>query len=83
MKKKKIPKTDSIQELAYFWDTHDLTDFQDQLEEVNEKVFEPITDFKIHLQPDEAEAVSQIARSKGISYDELIKEWILEKIHVR
>lgn len=35
-----IPQTDSIQELARFWDTHDLTDFEDQLEEVNEPVFE-------------------------------------------
>jgi hypothetical protein len=82
MKKKKIPETDSIQELAYFWDTHDLTDFEDQLEEVNEPVFEPITDFKINLEPEDAAAVSQIARSKGISYVELIKEWVLEKIHV-
>ena len=34
MKNKNIPKTDSIQELAHFWDTHDLTDFEDELEEV-------------------------------------------------
>jgi hypothetical protein len=25
----KIPQTDSIQELAEFWDTHDLTDYED------------------------------------------------------
>jgi hypothetical protein len=36
----KIPKTDSIQELAKFWDTHDLTDFEDELVEVTEPVFE-------------------------------------------
>jgi hypothetical protein len=35
-----MPQTDSIQELARFWDTHDLTDFEDQLEEVSEPVFE-------------------------------------------
>jgi hypothetical protein len=35
----KLPKTDSIQELAQFWDTHDLTDFEDELEEVREPVF--------------------------------------------
>jgi hypothetical protein len=38
MKKSKLPKTDSIQELAAFWDTHDLTDFEDELEEVAEPV---------------------------------------------
>jgi hypothetical protein len=34
-----LPKTDSIDELARFWDTHDLTDFEDQLEVVTEPVF--------------------------------------------
>ena len=32
MKNKKIPQTDSIEELAQFWDLHDLTDFEDELE---------------------------------------------------
>jgi hypothetical protein len=27
----KLPRTDSIQELARFWDTHDLTEFEDDL----------------------------------------------------
>lgn len=40
MKKRKLPKTDSIQELAEFWDTHDLTDFEDELEEVHEPIFQ-------------------------------------------
>jgi hypothetical protein len=36
----KIPETDSVEELARFWDTHDLTDFEDELEEVSEPVFD-------------------------------------------
>ena len=40
MRTSKIPQTDSIHELAQFWDTHDLTDFKDQLEEVTEPIFE-------------------------------------------
>ena len=35
----KLPTTDSIEELALFWDTHNLTDFEDELEEVTEPVF--------------------------------------------
>ena len=31
-----IPQTDSIQELAQFWDTHDLTDFEGQLARLEE-----------------------------------------------
>ena len=38
---KRIPRTDSIQELAEFWDSHDLEDFADELDEVTEPVFEP------------------------------------------
>jgi hypothetical protein len=40
MKVEQLPETDSIQELARFWDTHDLTDFEAHLEEVSEPVFE-------------------------------------------
>ena len=29
-----------LEELAEFWDTHDITDFEDELEEVKEPVFE-------------------------------------------
>ena len=39
MKKPRPPRTDSIQKLAEFWDTHDLTEFEDELEEVSEPVF--------------------------------------------
>jgi len=34
-----LPKTDSISELAAFWDSHDLTDFDDQLEDAPDRVF--------------------------------------------
>lgn len=37
--KSRLPKTDSIDELARFWDTHDLTDFEDQLEVVSGPAF--------------------------------------------
>ena len=34
MNTSKLPQTDSIEELAKFWDNHDVTDFNDELEEV-------------------------------------------------
>src|SRR5438105_3348974 len=40
MKTEALPQTDSIQELAQFWDTRDVTDFENELEEVTEPVFE-------------------------------------------
>ena len=55
MSANKIPQTDSIQELASFWDAHDLTDFEAELEEVTESVFERETEIRIHLPSKEAE----------------------------
>jgi len=77
----KIPLTDSVQELAYFWDNHDLTDYEDELEEIQEPVFERKTVLKINLRYDEINKVKKIASSAGISYDELIRNWIIERIH--
>jgi hypothetical protein len=85
MSKTRIPRTDSIEELARFWDAHDLTDFQNELEEAPEPVFErkegPV--LTIPLRPKEAEALKHIAQSKGIEQTALIRQWVREKIHER
>ena len=81
MKNQQLPQTDSIQELANFWDKHDLTDFEDELVEVTEPVFEPVTVIPLNLESDEAEAVRRIAEAKGIADEELIRGWVREKIH--
>jgi len=35
-----IPEFKTIKEMATFWDSHDITDFEDQLIEVKEPIFE-------------------------------------------
>jgi CopG antitoxin of type II toxin-antitoxin system len=80
MKKSKLPITDSIHELAEFWDTHDLTDFEDELEEVPEPVFVRDTAIKVHFESGEAEAVQQMAQARGVSQEELIQAWVREKL---
>ena len=80
MKTEALPQTDSIQELAQFWDTHDVTDFEDELEEVTEPVFERRTVIALDLESAEAEAVKKLAQSKGVADAELIRGWVREKI---
>jgi len=80
MNSKKLPQSDSIEELAKFWDTHDLTEFESELEEVTESVFDREWPITLHLGSDEAEAVRELARSKGVEDAELIREWVLEKL---
>ena len=79
----KFPQSDSIKELAEFWDNHDLTDFEDQLEEVTQVVFErePETVMKLRLQPQEAQTVKRLAETKGIPQETLLQEWVIEKLH--
>ena len=78
MKPKKIPQTDSIRELAEFWDTHDLTDFEAELEEVHDPVFQP--GVTVPLTPRDAKVVNAIAKARGISPRALIQEWVSEHI---
>ena len=82
MKTRKIPRTDSIEELARFWDTHDLTEFKDELEEVSEPVFErrPGTVVSLHLRPQEAAAVKRVAKARGVKEATLLRQWVLEKL---
>ena len=76
----RLPQTDSIQELANFWDTHDVTEFEDQLEEVGERVFQRDAEITVHLDTAVAKAVREIARLRGVPDSELIREWVLEKV---
>jgi hypothetical protein len=83
MKMNQLPKTDSIQELAAFWDTHDLTVFENELEEVPATVFEREDEIILHLDADEARAVGDLARSRGVERSQLIRQWVVEKINAR
>ena len=78
----KIPDTDSIRELADFWDTHDVTDFDDQLEEVAEPVFmRARSGVTVPLSGEELTVIRKIAASRGVDEAALIHEWVQEKLH--
>ena len=83
MKGRRLPSADSIQELAQYWDTHDLTDFEQFLEGVSEPVFVRAkgTLLSIDLPPREAQHVKKIARSKGVKETTVLRQWILERLH--
>ena len=79
MNRKRILQTDSIQELAHFWDRHDLMDF-DELEEVDRPVFERQTIVTVRLEQEESQIVKALAQSRGISHAKLIQQWVVERI---
>ena len=75
-----IPKTDSIQELATFWQGHDVTDFEDDLEEVPRPVFQRAHVVGVPLSGDEHQAVRDAATSRGLDEAALIHEWVKERL---
>jgi hypothetical protein len=78
----KLPDTDSIRELAEFWDTHEVTAFDDQLEEVPAPVFaRPKSGVTVPLSGDERTAIQRIAAARGVGEAALIREWVQEKLH--
>lgn len=80
MTKQQLPRTEHIQELARFWDSHDLTEFEDQLEEVTEPVFERDAVVQIQLQTKDMDAIKAAAKATGMDYADLIREWVLENV---
>ena len=82
MKARKIPESDSVEELARFWDTHDLTDFVDLLENVPKQVFErkPETVIPVRLRRQEVEEVKRVAKTRGVREATLLRQWVREKL---
>jgi len=83
VKKQQLPDTDSIDALASFWDQHDLTDFESDLEEADGPVFSRAkrrATLSIDLAPTEAQRLKKIARTKGLKETTVARQWIIEKL---
>ncbi len=79
--KDQIPKTDSIEELARFWDTHDLTDSLAELEELSSPVFGRLAVVPVPVTSTEHDALRKLAGLEGVDESALIHKWIKERLH--
>ena len=76
----RLPTTDSIKELAAFWQHHDVTDFEEELEEVTEPVFQRAHVVGIPLTEEEHRAVRDAAVARGLDEGRLLHEWVRERL---
>jgi predicted DNA binding CopG/RHH family protein len=81
-----IPEFTTDEELAEWVETHDLSDYMDDLEEATERfkvvrTYFPISNLDIRLPTPYARAIESYASRKGLSYQTLIRTWLLEKLH--
>ena len=74
--KSSISKAGSYKEIGEFWDTHDVTDFWDQTEEVEFDV--EITSQKTYFPVETglSAKLSSIAKKHGVSPETLLNLWI-------
>ena len=76
-----LPKTDSIAELAAFWDSHDVTQYEGELVEVASPFARRGEAVAVPLSKAEHDAVRRIASSRGLPEGDLLHEWVKEKLH--
>jgi hypothetical protein len=85
MSESKIPTFNSIKEEAAFWDTHDITDYLDEMAVVNGRYLpdaEEETAMTIHMAPALKEQIETVARSYDIPPSSLIRMWLVEKVRL-
>ena len=70
-----ISQADSLETMGEFWDTHDFTQFDTDLPDVEFTVSSMIS-----IEPDLLVAMEQQARLRGIEVETLVNLWLQEKL---
>ncbi len=79
---RRIPDSKSRQERAEFWDTHDFTDYLDELTPVRARFAKNLSQgITIRLDPDTLSTLRALAKEQGLGPTTLIRMWILEHLH--
>ena len=78
----KIPKFRSEAEEAQYWDTHDTTEFLDELKPAKLILSrpKPKVSVSIRIGKTEAALLRQIAARKGLASGSLIHLWVTERL---
>ena len=79
-----IPGFKTIDEMAGFWDSHDITEFEDQLIEVKEPLFEKMKSriISVKLDSKQYEKLKKIAHQKKLNTLSLVSQWVTRQIEV-
>jgi predicted DNA-binding ribbon-helix-helix protein len=75
-----ISQAQSYREIGEFWDTHDLTDYWAQTEEVEFEVDLQSEARYLALERTLATQVEEIAWQRGVSVETLVNLWVKEKL---
>jgi len=81
-KRDPLPETfTTLEELADFWDTHDLTDYEEYLTPVDMELDEELVhEYVVVLSGSLDERLRTIQEREGVSISTLINLWVQEKL---
>lgn len=75
-----LSKSKNLEEMADFWETHSLTDYDDEIEEV-EMTFDPAARRTlVGIEPDLLADLRRIAQERRISTQTLVNLWLSERV---
>jgi hypothetical protein len=78
---RRIPEFRSREDEATFWDTHDVTDYLDELRPVRVSFTPNLSaGMTVQLDPADREALARIAAERGIGPAALVQMWIKERL---
>ena len=82
MKQDPVPETfDRMEEMAEFWDTHDVTDYEEILTPVEATIVaHPKHEYVITLSDTLHTKLKALQESEGVSLNTLVNLWVQEKL---
>jgi predicted DNA binding CopG/RHH family protein len=80
--KPRIPEFKSDKEIADFWDSHSISDFDHELEEAKDIIFvrPQRQSISIRLDKKYVQVLKALASEHGIGYSSLLRMWLIERI---
>jgi len=77
----RIPEFATREEETEFWDTHDFTDFLDELRPVQVRVAKNLSQgLNVRLDQSDREELNRRAEEQGIGPSTLIRMWVRERL---
>jgi len=77
----KLPDFRSIKEMEEFWETHELTEFQDDFKEIHDTKVDIKNRTYLPITLTMYEKLEKIAHAQHTTVDRLIHRWVEEKLN--
>lgn len=79
-KKTSISQATNYEEIAEFWDTHSLADFEDQTYEVALSFDPAARHARVNIEPELFQELQQLAQERRVSIQTLVNLWLQQRV---